>query len=161
MQMKMDFTANPLSEARKDLFFSLGDGVVCPCCDRFAKKYKRTINSGESRILIWLFNNTSPEKWIHVNSNAPKFILRSNEISRLKVWGLAQEKTNDMPSQRNSGFYKITNKGIAFVLMKIKIPKYYWTYNNEVLGFSEEHIAIDDSLKIKFNYQELMSGNYE
>ncbi|MCI0664793.1 MAG: hypothetical protein L0220_27335, partial [Acidobacteria bacterium] len=44
-----------LAEARHLLETLLPVGHACPCCDQFAKEYRRLINSGIARALILLY----------------------------------------------------------------------------------------------------------
>ncbi len=137
---------------------NIEEGVTCPTCNQFAKMYKRKLASGPARNLIWLYRNGGYSDWVHIPSKAPKYILRSNEMGKLKLWGLVEEKDNDDKSKKCSGFYKVTDEGRDFVLKKINVAKYCFTYNNGVCGYSEETISIEQSLGERFDYQELMES---
>jgi len=136
----------------------LENGEHCPTCGQFAKRYKRSITSGPARIAIWLSSNSAHDEWVHAPSVAPRHVLRSNEISRLKLWGLVEEKENTATSKKCSGFWKITEKGRDYAGKKIKLPKHCYVYHKEVLGFSEETADIVDALGDHFDYRELMRG---
>jgi len=147
-----------LQEAIDYVKNNAGKGVYCPCCEQFAKIYKRKLNSGMAASLVWLVRTyLEKQNWIYVWKIAPKFILRSAEIGKLAHWELAIQKTNeDDDSKRTSGLWKPTEKGIKFVRRRISVPSHVFLYDNHVQGFTNDLITIDDALGNKFNYRELM-----
>ena len=78
------------SRQQRELVSKLDVGTYCPTCNRFMKRYKRKLNSGMSRTLIWLYHyqRESGKHWVRVADAAPTYVLRTNEISRLVLWGL-------------------------------------------------------------------------
>jgi hypothetical protein len=79
----------------------------------------------------------------------------------LKQWGILEQKAkdHDVKEKRDSGQWRITNKGKMFVAGEIKVPKYAVLYNKELLRLDGELVGIKDCLTEKFNYEELMTGN--
>jgi hypothetical protein len=153
--------SSTLKEAKQFLRANFEKGVDCPCCGQFVKLYKRKLNSGMAITLLRIFNESINEddKWIPV-----KEFLRENKYKNshdwtlLKHWGLLEEKENiENIETKNSGFWKITQKGRKFVLNEISVPDKVSIYNNKVLGFSEEQTTIIESLGKKFNYSELFA----
>ena len=68
-----------------------GDGGHCPCCDRWGKIYRRGLNSSMARSLIWLVQQPDRgDGWVHVPDNAPAWLLRSNQLGTLHLWGLLE-----------------------------------------------------------------------
>lgn len=133
-------------------------GGRCLGCNRLAKRYKRKFNSGMSRILIWLHRSPGdPEGWVNVAETAPTYVRRSNEVSRLVLWGMVEEKPNDDPTKRNSGIYRITDKGREFVLNRLTVPSHVHIYDDRVVNWAESTTNIAEALGKKFNYTELMS----
>jgi len=134
-------------------------GVNCPCCGQFVKVYTRRLYAGMAYELIRLYNlhkGTNFEMYIH-----HKFFsdTRINGISKLKHWGLVEEKINTDTKKRTSGYWKITKLGINFVLNKIAVYEKIILYKNEFQSFKGEKVKITDCLGTKFNYTELMSIN--
>jgi hypothetical protein len=84
--------------------------------------------------------------------------MNGGNFATMKYWGLIEqlEKDEDDTTRRTSGWWRITQKGRNFILNKITIPKYIFTYNMSLHSMSEEHTDIAESLTEKFNYQELM-----
>lgn len=147
-----------ITAARQEVMSHLDEGITCPCCDQFCKLYKRKLNSGMARILIWLVKVYDGKNWVNVPEQAPVFVRRSNEVSRLCLWGLARERPSEDPDQRNSGFYKPTRKGYQFVHRQISVPSHVHVYNNTIMGWSDKQIDIVACLGQKFSYRELMNS---
>ena len=59
--------------------------------------------------------------------------------------------------KKNSGYWKITQKGIDFVNNKIQVPSHVHIYNGKVLGFADTTTNIIKSLGTKFSFYELMN----
>ena len=55
--------------------------------------------------------------------------------------------------------YRPTLKGGKFVRNKITVPSHVILLRNEVIGWSETHINIEEALGEHFNYYELMNGD--
>lgn len=151
-----------LQEAKKYLRDNWQNGVDCPCCGQFVKRYRRQINSSMSRVLIDLYHFRSangPVAYLHV----PKFLAEHsrpqvNDYTKLTAWELLEPKRGDREdgSKRN-GYWRITEKGLAFVEHRLEVPKYALMYNQKFLGFLEgETVGISATLGKKFNYEELM-----
>lgn len=136
------------------------DGATCPCCERFGKVYTRSINRSIAQSLKWMYifsKDHGVGVWADMREDAPQQSIRANEYTKLLSWRLA-EKMSVEPgsSQKNTGMYRITQKGIDFVEGSVMVPKNVFIYNNEVLGVSEELIDFQSCLDEYFDYQELM-----
>ena len=148
-------------EANLDLMARLDEGPTCPCCDRMARRYKRKLNAGMVRTLIWLYNfqRSSGSRFVSVADVAPIFVRRSNEISRLILWGLVREATpSEYQDRKSSGLYSMTYNGNQFVEGDRHVQSHVWVYNNVVLGFAETRVTVTEALGDEFSYSELMSG---
>lgn len=148
-----------LEEAKVWLRGQVGTGNNCPCCNQFVKIYKRKLNSGMARTLIWIVSATQPDQWIAVAQTAPKEILRSNEHGKLVHWGLLEQQPLKKDSNAKcSGIWRATPAGRAFAQDLSSVPSHVYLYDNEVLRFSDAHTNIVKSLGKQFNYKELMSA---
>lgn len=149
-----------LIEIKRQLWAdALDGGANCPCCGQFVKRYRRPINSAQSRCLIRLYhlNKTGPA-YRHMSEIDPT---RGGSIglSTLAAWELVVTLENEDKTKKCSGLWRITEKGKQFVLNKIQIPSHVYLYNTEVLGFDEtKQINIIKALGKHFNYTELMSA---
>lgn len=137
------------------------DGANCPCCDRFGKVYSRSINRSIAQSLKWMYlfsKEHGAGVWADMREDAPQQSIRANEYTKLLSWNLAEKMPVEPgSSQKNSGMYRITQKGIDFVECRIMVPKNVFIYNNEVLGSSEEMTDFVSCLDEHFDYQELMT----
>lgn len=153
---------NTLDEARDFVFAHWEDGAQCPCCDQQVKLYKRPLNSTMARGLIWLVQQAGTNRdWVEVSQDGPKWLVKAGgEFAKLYHWGLIEEMPKDPKdtSKRTSGIWRPTFKGVQFVMLRIKVPKRVFLYNNEVQGWDDEQVNIIDALGKKFDYQELMTG---
>ncbi len=140
-----------LSEARDHLHDNLEDGVHCPCCGQFAKRYKRNINSQMAQWLIWLVKNSKDDTWVDVKESD----LRGGDYAKLKHWNLVERRINEDPEKRTSGLWRPTPKGVSFAKGNISLPQYVFLYNNEVLGHTGTLIGIRAALGTKFDYDKL------
>lgn len=149
-----------IQEVKRLIASRIDDGVICPCCNRFMKRYKRKFNSGMAASLIFLVKACSDEngifRWSEISKEAPRHVINSREIGKLVHWGLAVEKENKDKTKKMSGFWKPTVYGVNFVYADSVISKYVYLLNNVVTEFSDEKIDIFDALGDKFNYEELM-----
>lgn len=135
----------------------LRKGIVCPCCNRFAKIYSRKLNNAMAIGLAMFYDKTtsSGQVWIHMErffkGENCKATIRG-DFTKLRYWELIELNSE------KAGFYRITQKGIDFLNNKIKIPKSALIYNDEVLGFSEKQVSVNDVVKEFFDFEVLMKS---
>ena len=150
---------NALAHIREEWLLKIeGDGGYCPCCDRWGKIYKRPLNSAMARSLIWL--TQAPDRgdgWTHVPSTAPTWMLRSQQLATLHLWGLVVGFDSET-KLASSGLWKPTPLGVAFAENRVRVQRYVYVYNNEVRGFDGDEISIIDALGEKYNYQNIMAN---
>lgn len=149
-------------ETMRDLWKATieGDGGHCPCCDRWGKIYRRALNAAMARSLLWLVNQEDRgDGWVHVPSSAPSWMLRSQQLPALQLWGLVEGFTAET-KLASSGLWKPTPAGIAFAGNRTTVQKYVYVYNNTVLDTDGDQIFIGDALGSKYNYEEIMA-NYD
>ena len=134
-----------------------GDGGTCPCCERFGKVYARALNKTMVASLKWLASQNVEKglrEWIDVPNTAPKSVLRSNQLATLRWWGLVERQLPDPNDKKvkHSGMWRVTLRGMDFVEGRLLVPKKVSTYNGEVVGVSDEVIAIGE-VKAGFDYE--------
>lgn len=152
-----------LEYAREKLMESLDDGARCPCCGKFARRYRRKFNSTMAKSLIWLVatSRNSDGDWVDVPKAAPRAIVRSNQLPTVRWWGMAERPDNeDNPDLKHSGLWRPTEKGIAFVRLEIKVPSTAVTYDGAVEALNGDPINLLDALGEKFSYADIM-GQYK
>jgi hypothetical protein len=144
----------------------LDHGVDCPTCDKWAQKYNRQIYAtvAASLVVIYRMSGGDTGKYIHTTDMVkyhPVCINGRSDFPKLLFWGLIEAKPFDAKDAardvKQSGWWRITGRGVDFVLGKIKVAKWIVTYNDIFLGFKdEEQVSIHDCMNEKFSYSELM-----
>lgn len=137
-------------------------GVECPCCSKFVKVYRRKFNSCMARTLVYTYKffKKNPDKFLDVAhymlQQLPGWV--PSDYGKLVWWGL-MEYSGDVAdlNTKNSGLYRMTERGVLFVEGSILIPESVLEYRSSVESFSSDMIDIKTSLGEHFNYHELMS----
>jgi len=87
---------------------------------------------------------------------------RSGDFPYLVHYGLLEKMVGErVDGSKRNGFYKLTEKGRQFVLKQITVPKTFIIYNGKCEGFEGREIGIEEALGKKFDYRELMDGDYK
>lgn len=163
----MFFRSGPtLTEAKETLLGSLQAGTICPCCEQFAKLYKRQIHSSMAAALIAFYKlchgNTDPYfHTLELLKTLPAALHQRacGDFAKLSIWGLIEEKQKEEDGPgRTSGRWRLTEKGGDFVRGAARVPQYVYLYNDSIKGWSENNVSISDCLKNKFDYEQLMKG---
>jgi len=146
-----------LGSVKKYLREQFDDGCECPACGQYVKQYRRRIGSPQCRglILLYSIHNNLQKEWVHIR-DIIKEVNVHGDFAKMLYWELIEEKPNDNNEKKNSGLWKITNKGKSFVRNEIKIPSHAFVYNGKCNGMSESTTDIVESLGKKFNYNNLM-----
>ena len=66
-------------------------------------------------------------------------------------------KENENPKIKSHGLWRITDKGISFVLNTSHVCEKVKLYNNQAWGFDGSLINIKQALGNKFDYSELIN----
>jgi hypothetical protein len=150
-----------LSEARKELRDNLDDGIRCPCCDKYARRYRRRFNSTMARSLIWLVRASKNTRvdwpmFVDVPKYGPRELVRSNQLPTVRWWGMVEREGNQNPELKHSGMWRPTSAGISFAMDECMVESTAVTYDGELEALEGELISIDDALGKKFSYAEIM-----
>lgn len=142
---------------------NLDKGSECPCCSQFAKRYKRALNSSMAAMLIAVYQNSGKE-YVHVNkllATIPRFNANfgGGDFTKLVHWGLTEQKIGERDDGcKHNGFWRVTEKGEAFIRQDILVASHIYLYNRNFQGYGQESTSILKALGKKFNYNELMEG---
>lgn len=150
-----------VQEAREFILEHREEGVSCPCCMRLCKEYPRTLNRPIALWLVWLVREYEKRPgWIDFH-RAPLIQGRKGggDKEKLKHWGFQQTRHNEDPEKGESGLYRPTPSGIAFVKGKISAPAKLVIYCDRVIARSKKRVTISDALKTPFVYSELFDIN--
>lgn len=151
-----------LAEARARVLANLDEGIECPCCDRRAKRYWRSIYHMQCVRMARLYRLmlARPDVYYFDLADLDR---NAHEIATLLHWGLveAEELTPEEKAQlerKSRGRWRLTPDGILFLRGQLSLPKYAVIYNDAVQFFSGDNVLVDACLKKKFSYAELMDG---
>jgi len=136
------------------LLAQLHKGANCPLCGQRAQLYRRKINAGMAHSMIRMYRSVGTG-WCHV----PTVVgAKSREEGKCAYWGLLEEQSGKGLHGGRAGYWRLTERGEAFVLNQIQVPTYALVYNGRVMGFEGAMMSIKDALGTKFDYRELMDG---
>lgn len=159
------FTGETVDHVREYLDKYLDEGVVCPCCTQFAKRYRRTITAAMARTMIVLYrlDHGQPARRYHHVSIFD--ISRSRgDFAKVRHWDFAKERPKDVDGEdarAASGYWQLSARGVAFVENRLRVPKYVFLRNGGAVDRSHGHenplVCIADCLAVEFSYAELMA----
>lgn len=160
------FPAKPstvtLQQAKDWLKAHVRDGAECPCCRQFAKVYRRKLNSLMVRSLIWLVRASGPQlRWVEVQRLAPRWLVGSGgTLPKTAYWDLAETRLKDPTDPgkgKDSGIWRPTPTGVAFVNGAIRMPSHVLLYDGRVLSLDNSaDVDVHEALGNRFDYNELM-----
>lgn len=144
-----------IRDGRRWLRKQLKVGADCPLCEQRAQLYRRKITSAMARGLIKQYVSVGKE-FAH---SAELCRRETHEFSQLSWWGLIDELTERRPDGGKAGWWRINDRGEAFVRNELFVPKYVWVYNGHVVREDKNRFTvISECLTVRFNYSELMTG---
>jgi len=137
-----------LDEAVSHLKTNLDNGLSCPCCGQYARRYKRSLYRGYVHWLIWLIQEIGVGKgWADVRSTPPH-LARNGDYAKLQWWGFVESQG------KRSRMWRPTQEGLAFVKGSLRAPKYAFVYDNVVEGYSTESVSVMEALNDRgFDYE--------
>jgi hypothetical protein len=155
-----------LSQARERTLSEAADGgVVCPCCGRFLKVYRRRLHAEMARFLIRLYglNRLNPGRvWRSTREvlGARGGNKASTDATYLVHWGLVERAPAENPAGAPAGSFRLTPLGVAFVEARATVPSHVSLLNNEpvITGHVRAEVTIRSALGRRFNYDDLMIG---
>jgi hypothetical protein len=142
------------------------DGAVCPCCDRFAKVYKRKLNTGMLKALVRLYAVCASEAarategFVKIGRGGA-FKTAGGDYAKLHWWGLIEPLANATREDGSTrvGFWRITERGRRFVEGKLAVPAYVYEYDGTPVA-PPAGAAVDEKrifeLYPEFDYAEMM-----
>lgn len=150
-------TDTPLGEARDWLRNRIDEGASCPCCQQYARVYRRKITSRQAHgfILVW---RAAGIDWVHIPTVHPAFTGDGGKLSMLRYWGLLEEADDKRDDGGRAGWWRITSRGRLYLDDQLRVPKYARTYDGRCLSLVGEPVGIRDALGTRFRYDELMAG---
>lgn len=166
-QTKSPENLQTITEAKVFLRQNYAKGTKCPCCNQFVKLYKRSFNTGMAVSLIYIHNifKRKSSEWINIQKEfADQYKCNANQMDYIQLhrWGMIEPKLNRMDlTKKDSGLWRMTARGRTFVHGVIIVQQYVLIYDNKTIEFTGKFINIEQALKNKFDYGELMGVEVE
>ena len=153
-----------IEEAKIYISENVDVGVKCPCCEQFAKVYKRKITSIMVRglIVLYRYDIKNQNKFMHKDEIGKylndKVKFGGGDFAKLSYWGMIEGRDKeDGQKGKTSGYWRITSEGRDFIEGKSPVPKHKYVYDSKVLPReSGEYVTVREALSEKFDYAELM-----
>ena len=86
---------------------------------------------------------------------------RGGDVAKLEYWGLLEEERGVRPDGGRAGYWRVTLRGEDWLHGKVEVPKYARVYDGRMLSLTGPSWSVFEALGKKFDYRELMSGDYE
>lgn len=159
MEQMTLFPETTVTEVKAFLKENWKKGAKCACCQQDVRLYRRPITSAMSYALILLYRESKVSvftTYVHLENlfkgipNLPSSI--RGDAPKLRYWGLIEQ------SEKQDGFYRLTNEGKMFVEGIYKVQSHILLYNNKCYGIEGDYVDVKQCLKNKFNYESLMNG---
>lgn len=146
--------STPVSVARQWVRDHADDGVDCPVCTQLAKVYRRKIHAAMARDLIIARRVAGPD-WFHVRTTLGH---DGGDFAKLACWSLIVEYDAVRDDGGRAGWWRITDRGRAYVLDQLRVPKYARIYDGRLLNLTGDLVGVRDALGTRFRYDDLMAG---
>lgn len=137
-----------------------GEKFACPCCGRWAQVYRRTLHHTTAWQLIRLYKMNGFGEYINAVELIPEGQQGVGDFTKAKYWDLIERRPLNEEETRlkSSGFWRLTEKGVAFVLSQSTIQKTALIFDDNVIGFDGPQVTITESLCQQFDYERLMTA---
>jgi hypothetical protein len=155
---------NDVATAKEKWYHDIKHGITrCPVCDRNGVVYTLRLNRTMVRGLIWLESELARmgAEWVDVPAKAPRWVVRSNQLSSLAKWDLVRRRPKPLGSEskaRYSGLWQLTTQGEAFRDGVLALPDRAFVYNDIVQGYSHKMVKIHECFETYFDYQEAVNA---
>lgn len=146
--------STPLGLARDWLLSRLREGERCPLCTQRAQVYRRAINARMVAALVALYRAGAADDWVHL----PTLVPNSGDPAKLRYWELIEEELITRPDGGRAGFYRVTERGVAFLRGSTAVPRWALVYDGRLLGFEGETVRIADCAPKGFDLGDLLAG---
>jgi len=150
-----------LKQAKDWLRSQIRVGARCPCCTQYTKVYRRRIYSKMATLLIKLYRMKTQVYYTtdELVKMSGDINFRGGDFCKLSHWELIETRPNhNDETKKQSGLWRITEKGREFAGGKISVKSHVIIYDNRILGFDGKNVFIKDCFGKHFNYTELMNN---
>jgi hypothetical protein len=148
-----------------DIEAKLDEGTRCPHCGHWCERHWRRINDSMGRSLCWLvkaWERLGPETdgpvWVSVPDLAPRWLLKTNQLSPLRWWSFVARPSLADTKVRHLGMWRPTQDGIDYAYARIERPEYVVTYLGNVVQYSGRLVTIRDAFDADVRYEDVMAS---
>lgn len=131
----------PIGVARLLLQHLLKQGVDCPLCEQRAKMYKISMSPAMMIGLVCFYKEHGTEWGDNQKVRQLRGATDNKKESKLRFWNLFERKPG---TKSGAAIWRVTTLGEAFIRGEVKVPKYAFTYNDELYGHDGDDIGIED-----------------
>lgn len=132
----------------------------CDVCRGPTTTYERKLHAAMVATLVAWWGSWGDYAWHSLNDlyklKPNLTTVRGGDFAKLAYWGFIQERPKTDENKKNTGIYRITEDGVAFVLGKTSFSRSAYVYNDHVLAWSEELVKVHAAIGDAFDYNELM-----
>jgi len=132
----------------------------CEVCRNPTTTYDRKLHAAMVATLVAWWGVWGDYAWHSLNDlyklKSNLTTVRGGDFAKLIYWGFIEERPKTDENKKNTGIYRITEDGVAFVLGKTRFSRSAYVYNDHVMGWSEELVNVYEALGDTFDYNELM-----
>jgi hypothetical protein len=138
-QFTFDTTAT-LAEVREQFSANQDSVKRCPCCDKPSGHQRKNFSKGMAISLRHLYREG--DGWVKPSRDLSHNT--SSWAAGLRHWGLIESLVPVSKARgKDTGYYRITDKGRQFVEGLITLPSYViLTRQQEVVGFAGEEVSL-------------------
>lgn len=152
--------AMSLDDAREILKHRASEGEKCPVCTRNVKVYRRALTSVAARAVAALYEEHRLT-FGHMADVARKHLPDSASQGGYLVLGQHWDLIESEPLVRGevgrTGYWRVTDKGEAFLAMELSVPKYAHVFKGGCLALDGPLITFRDALGERFDFRALMA----
>lgn len=135
--------------------------TICPCCSQEVGSREEKLYIGHLLLLQRWFNlYKSTGRLYHHYRDVCKYVsenynVNTTDYTNLEDFKLIAKKPKNKKEGNSNGFWTITQRGVAFLQGKYKIPKVLLKINKKsVLEISDEQIGVHD-INQYFQYDQI------
>lgn len=148
-------TARALVDLRKRWKDTISDdGGCCPVCGRWGKVYRYRLTQTLALSLKWIADHGDEDGWTDVQKTGPRWMLRSKTYPLLTHWRMIESR------DFRSGIWRVNEYGRRFINGADQAHRAVFVYDDRVMGVEEERVTFRACFGVKFNFDELMSANF-
>lgn len=144
-------------------------GIICPCCDKLAKIYRRGICGSVANYLHAMImaheSGLGTEGWLYITGKksggkcvGDLLAPAGGDYAKLRWWGLVDNKPLiRKDGSKRSGYWRVTELGYKFARGEAKVRKYFYEYNNEPIAIQPECklVSIHEIRGVEFDFRSI------